>query len=38
MAGAAYYPVVVRGDRFDEAATQARLRAVFDVVWRGMEA
>ncbi|QGQ19257.1 TetR family transcriptional regulator [Cellulomonas sp. JZ18] len=38
MAGAAYYQVVVRGDRFDDAATQARLRAAFDVVWRGMEA
>lgn len=36
LAGAAYYQIVVRGDRFEDAATQARLRAAFDVVWRGM--
>ncbi|MGV8881413.1 MAG: TetR/AcrR family transcriptional regulator C-terminal ligand-binding domain-containing protein [Rhodoglobus sp.] len=36
IAGAAYYQIVVRGDRFDEPATQARLKAALDVIWRGM--
>ncbi len=36
VAGAAYYQVVVRGDRFEDPETQVRLRAAFDVVWRGM--
>ncbi len=36
IAGAAYYQIVVRGDHLEDPATQDRLRAVFDVVWRGM--
>jgi AcrR family transcriptional regulator len=36
IAGAAYYQLVVRGDRFEDPEAQARLRAAFDVVWRGM--
>lgn len=36
IAGAAYYQVVVRGDRMDSAETRLRLQAAFDVVWRGM--
>ncbi|MFD2795867.1 TetR/AcrR family transcriptional regulator [Promicromonospora vindobonensis] len=36
FAGAAYYQAVVRGDRFDDPVTRDRLRAAFDVVWRGM--
>jgi AcrR family transcriptional regulator len=36
IAGAAYYQVVVRGDRMDSSETRVRLQAAFDVVWRGM--
>jgi AcrR family transcriptional regulator len=36
IAGAAYYQIVVRGDRFEDPETQGRLRSAFDVVWRGM--
>ena len=36
IAGTAYYQVVVRGDRFDDPRTQDRMRAAFDVLWRGM--
>lgn len=36
LAGAAYYQIVVRGDRLSEPATRDRLHAAFDVVWRGM--
>ena len=36
FAGAAYYQFVVRGDRFADPATRQRLRAAFDVTWRGM--
>jgi hypothetical protein len=36
IAGAAYYQVVVRGDRMEAPETRERLRAAFDVVWRGM--
>ncbi len=36
IAGAAYYAMVVRGDGFDEPESRARMRAAFDVVWRGM--
>jgi AcrR family transcriptional regulator len=36
IAGTVYYQIVVRGDRFDDPAAQARLRAAFEVVWRGM--
>lgn len=36
MAGVAYYQLVVRGDRFDEPGSQARMKAALDVIWRGM--
>lgn len=36
MAGAAYYQVVVRGDRLDDPATGARMHAALEVIWRGM--
>lgn len=36
IAGAAYYQIVVRGDRVEDAGTRARLRAAVEVVWRGM--
>ena len=36
LAGAAYYQIVVRGDRLSDPATRDRLYAAFDVVWRGM--
>lgn len=36
LAGAAYYQIVVRGDRLSDPATRDRLHAAFDVVWRGM--
>lgn|GEM_PF-567406 len=36
MAGAAYYQIVVRGDRMDDPAVAARVRAAAEVVWRGM--
>lgn len=36
LAGAAYYQIVVRGDRLSDPATHDRLHAAFDVVWRGM--
>lgn len=38
FAGSAYYQIVVRGDRFDDQATRDRLRAAFEVIWRGMAA
>ena len=38
IAGVAYYQLVVRGDRIDDPATAARVRAAIDVVWRGMTA
>ncbi|MEJ1089082.1 hypothetical protein WDU99_12235 [Microbacterium sp. Mu-80] len=37
-AGAAYYQLVVRGDRVDDPETVERLRAAVEVVWRGMVA
>jgi len=36
MAGTAYYQVVVRGERLGDAATNARLEAALEVIWRGM--
>ncbi|MCK3770615.1 TetR/AcrR family transcriptional regulator [Microbacterium aerolatum] len=36
MAGVAYYQLVVRGDRFEEPGSQARMIAALDVIWRGM--
>jgi AcrR family transcriptional regulator len=36
LGGTAYYQIVVRGDELETPETQARLRAAFDVVWRGM--
>lgn len=36
MAGTAYYQVVVRGERLDDATTVARLEAAMAVIWRGM--
>jgi AcrR family transcriptional regulator len=36
MAGAAYYQIVVRGDRMDDPAVAARLRSAVEVIWRGM--
>lgn len=36
IAGIFYYQLVVRGDRTEEPATQARCRAALDVAWRGM--
>jgi len=36
MAGVAYYQLVVRGDRFEEAGSQARMKAALEVIWRGM--
>jgi hypothetical protein len=38
IAGTAYYQLVVRGDPIDSPAAQERLRAAFDVIWRGMVA
>lgn len=38
IAGAAYYQVVVRGDRMDDPAVATRMRAAVEVVWRGMVA
>lgn len=38
IAGAAYYQLVVRGDRVDDPAVVARLRAAIEVIWRGMVA
>ncbi|WP_314148825.1 TetR/AcrR family transcriptional regulator [uncultured Leifsonia sp.] len=38
IAGVAYYQLVVRGDRIDDPATAARVRAAIEVVWRGMTA
>ena len=38
IAGAAYYQVVVRGDRMDDPAVATRVRAAVEVVWRGMVA
>lgn len=36
IAGAAYYQIVVRGDRLDDPETRTRVHAAFEVVWRGM--
>ena len=36
IAGVVYYQLVVRGDRLDDEAAQARVSAAMDVVWRGM--
>jgi AcrR family transcriptional regulator len=36
IAGTAYYQLVVRGDRIDDPAVVARLRAAIEVIWRGM--
>lgn len=36
IAGAAYYQIVVRGDRMSDPAVIARLRAAIEVIWRGM--
>ncbi|WP_228479829.1 TetR/AcrR family transcriptional regulator [Microbacterium abyssi] len=36
MAGVAYYQLVVRGDRFEEPESQARMKAALDVIWCGM--
>lgn len=38
IAGTAYYQIVVRGDRMDDPAVAARLRAAVEVIWRGMVA
>ncbi|WP_136706942.1 TetR/AcrR family transcriptional regulator [Agromyces sp. H66] len=38
FAGIVYYQIVVRGDAFDAPATCVRVRAAFDVIWRGMTA
>lgn len=38
IAGLAYYQLVVRGDRVDDPAVVARLRAGIEVIWRGMVA
>lgn len=38
VAGAAYYQLVVRGDRVTDPAVVARLRAAIEVIWRGMVA
>lgn len=36
IAGAAYYQLVVRGDRISEPGVVARLRAATELIWRGM--
>lgn len=36
MAGVAYYQLVVRGSRFEDHDSQARMKAALDVIWRGM--
>lgn len=36
IVGAAYYQMVVRGDRHDDPEARMRLHAAFEVVWRGM--
>lgn len=38
LAGAVYYQLVVRGDHIGDPSTVERVRAAFDVVWRGMTA
>ncbi|WP_091228844.1 TetR/AcrR family transcriptional regulator [Microbacterium sp. 3J1] len=38
IAGAAYYQIVVRGDRMDDPAVAARMRSAVEVMWRGMVA
>lgn len=38
IAGTAYYQIVVRGDRMDDPAVAARLRAAVETIWRGMVA
>jgi len=38
IAGAAYYQLVVRGDRIGDPAVVARLRSAIEVIWRGMVA
>lgn len=36
LAGVAYYQVVVRGDAPEDARAAVRMRAAFEVIWRGM--
>lgn len=36
IAGAAYYQLIVRGDRISEPAVVARLHSAIEVIWRGM--
>ena len=36
MAGAAYYQLVVRGDRISDPVVVTRLRAAIELIWRGM--
>lgn len=36
ISGAGYYQMIVRGDPIEDPATQARLRAAVEVIWRGM--
>ncbi len=36
LAGVAYYQAIVRGEQLTEPATIVRLRAAFNVIWRGM--
>lgn len=38
IAGAAYYQIVVRGERMSDPGVAERLRAAIDVIWRGMVA
>ncbi|MDA4892328.1 TetR-like C-terminal domain-containing protein [Streptomyces sp. MS2A] len=38
IAGAAYYQLVVRGERIDDPSTNARLRSALEMIWRGMVA
>lgn len=38
IAGAAYYQIVVRGERMTDPGVAERLRAAIDVIWRGMVA
>ncbi|GGR23172.1 TetR/AcrR family transcriptional regulator C-terminal ligand-binding domain-containing protein [Agromyces mediolanus] len=38
IAGVAYYQLVVRGERIDEPAVVARMRAAIELIWRGMRA
>lgn len=36
IAGAAYYQLVVRGDRVSDPRVEARLRSAIEIIWRGM--